>query len=126
MRKLVLAIVLSALGLGVRAQDVQSAAAQAAAAMMNATVEEQQEQKPNYWTNSLQFDLGFSYTGLSSWAAGGYNTLVLNSGIDAKALYAKDLMKWDNRLQLQYGFLWSADKKNLLQKSNDLDRKSVV
>jgi len=29
-------------------------------------------------------------------------------------------MSWNNRLQLQYCFLWTADKSNLLQKSNDL------
>ena len=44
----------------------------------------------------------------------------MNAGIDAKANYAQKYLSWNNRLQLQYGFLWSADKKNLLQKSNDL------
>lgn len=28
-------------------------------------------------------------------------------------------MSWSNRLQLNYGFLWSADKRNLIQKSTD-------
>jgi len=100
--------------------DVQKAAAEAAAALLEADKQEEAVQKPDYWTSSLQLDLGFSQTGLWSWAAGGYNTLMTNSGIDAKAAYAKDLVNWSNRLQLQYGFLWSADKENLLQKSNDL------
>lgn len=100
--------------------DVQKATAEAAAALIEAEKQEEVEKKPSFWTSSLQLDLGFSQTGLWSWAAGGYNTLMTNSGIDAKASYTKDLASWDNRLQLQYGFLWSADKENLLQKSNDL------
>jgi len=100
--------------------DVQTAAAQAAAALLGAPEAQEEEEKPNYWTNSFQLDMGFSQTNLWSWAAGGYNTLSLNSGIDAKAKYAKEQSSWNNRLQLQYGFLWSADKANLLQKTNDL------
>lgn len=100
--------------------DVQTAAAQAAAALLGAPEAVEEAEKPNYWTNSFQFDLGFSQANLWSWAAGGYNTLSLNSGIDTKARYAKDQSSWNNRLQLQYGFLWSADKENLLQKTNDL------
>lgn len=100
--------------------DVQKATAEAAAELLNAPEAAAQAEKPNWWTNSFQVDLGFNQTNLWSWAAGGYNTLSLNSGIDAKAKYAKSLSSWNNRLQLQYGFLWSADKANLLQKSNDL------
>lgn len=100
--------------------DAQKAAAEAAAALMQTPKAEQKAQKPNYWKNSVQFDIGFNQTSLTNWAAGGYNTMVLNSSIDAKAGYERDLLKWNNRLQLKYSFLWSADKKNLLQKSNDL------
>lgn len=100
--------------------DVRQATAEAAAALMEAPKAEAEVEKPQYWQISSQFDLGFSNTGLWSWAAGGYNTLNLNTGIDAKANYAKDLATWNNRLQLQYGFLWTADKENLLQKSNDV------
>ena len=103
------------------AQDeVQKAASEATAALLKAPKAEEEVEKPNYWTNSFQVDLGFNQTNLWSWAAGGYNTLSLNSGIDTKANFAKDLSSWNNRLQLQYGFLWSADKEDLLQKSNDL------
>lgn len=99
--------------------DVQKAAAEAAAALTEAPQVEAAVQAPQYWKKSAAFDLGFNQTGLWSWAAGGYNTLTLNAGVDAKADYAKELMSWTNRLQLNYGFLWSADKKNLLQKSTD-------
>lgn len=79
----------------------------------------QEEEEPNYWKTQAVLDLGFDQTGLTNWAQGGYNTVSLSAGIDAKANYAKELMSWDNRLQLQYGFLWSQDKSNLLQKKND-------
>ncbi len=122
MRKILLTLGMSFCILNLNAQtDLQKAAAEAAAAMMEAPEAEQVVvKKPVYWTNSVQFNLGFNQTGLFNWAAGGYNTLTLNSGIDAKANYAKNQLSFNNRLQLQYGFLWAADKKNLLQKSNDL------
>ena len=74
--------------------------------------------KPKYWKNSLQTKLDFGQTSLTNWAAGGYNTLSLKTFIDANANYAKDKMFWNNRLQLDYGFLYSADKP-ILQKSDD-------
>lgn len=121
MKKILITVTLIAAALGAYAQDdVQKAAAEAAAALFNAPEAQMEKEKPQYWQSSLQLDLGMSHTSLSNWAAGGYNTFTLNSGIDAKANYAKDLVSWTNRLQLQYGFLWSADKSNLLQKSNDL------
>ena len=56
-----------------------------------------------FWTKGVDFDLGFNQTGLFNWAAGGYNTLSLAAGIDGKAIYTRDLMSWNNRLQLNYG-----------------------
>ena len=73
---------------------------------------------PKYWKNSLQTKLDFGQTSLTNWAAGGYNTVSLKTFIDANANYAKDKMLWNNRLQLDYGFLYSADKP-ILQKSDD-------
>ena len=101
------------------AQDAQTIAAEAAKAIATAEEVKEPEVKPKYWKSSLAFDIGFNQTSLTNWAAGGYNTLSLAAGMDAFANYAKDLTSWNNRLQLNYGFLWAADKKNLLQKSND-------
>lgn len=117
-RILVIPVIVLAACFRTGAQDVQSAAAAAAAAMTQ-SAQPAQEEKPNYWSLSSDFDLGFNQTGLWNWAAGGYNTVTLSLGIDAKANYAKGLMSWNNRLQLDYGFLWSADKEDLMQKSND-------
>ena len=78
------------------------------------------EPAPQYWKKYATFDLGFNQTSLWSWAAGGYNSATLRAGVDANLNYARDLTTWTNRLQLMYGFLWSADKENLIQKSADL------
>ena len=90
-----------------RAQDAEKQPADSAAA-------------PQYWQKYATFELGFNQTSLWSWAAGGYNSATLHAGVDANLNYARDLTTWTNRLQLMYGFLWSADKDNLIQKSADL------
>ena len=120
MKRFILA--LGALGLWASAfaqDDAQQAAAEAAAAFVEAPETEAPAPKPQYWKASSVFDLGFNQTYLSSWAAGGFNNVALAAGLDAKAEYTKDLINWSNRLQLQYGFIWSQDKENILQKSND-------
>ena len=120
MKKLALTIALIGAACAAYAQDAQSIAAEAAKALSEAAPEQAAAPvKPSYWTTSAVCDLGFNQTGLWSWAAGGYNTLTLNAGLDLQANYAKDLKAWTNRLQLNYGFLWSAAKSNLLQKSTD-------
>lgn len=101
------------------AQDAQSAAAAAAAELAKAPEVEKAEAKPNFWTSAAEFTFGLNQTSLWDWAAGGYNNLSLNSGLDANAKYEKDLSSWANRLQLQYGTLSSADKKGLIQKTTD-------
>ena len=104
---------------GLLAQNgVQDAASKAAEALANAPEAEKQAAKPDYWTKFVKFDLGFTNTTLTNWAAGGLNQTAFNSAIDAQANYKKDLMYWNNRLQLDYGFLSSSDKP-FLQKNKD-------
>lgn len=120
-RLLILAAAMAATCMNAGAQDeVQKATAEAAAAFLNAAQTPQDSERQKFWVSSSQFDLGLSSTSLWNWAAGGYNTFTGNAGLDAKANYGKDLLSWNNRLQLQYCFFWSADKRNLLQKSNDV------
>ena len=121
-RVITLAIAAISATLSLHAQDdaLQKAMEAAAAALQEAPAAKSAEDKPQYWNSWTQFDLGTSNTSLWNWAAGGYNTLTLSIGADANANYSKELVSWTNRLQLQYGFLWSADTENLLQKSNDL------
>ena len=101
-----------------KAQDAQSAAAEAAAALSQAEEVPVEVPKPKYWTNTIQTNINFGQTYLSQWAAGGYNTVTLAGNVDASANYAKDKMIWNNRLQLDYGTLYSADKP-IYQKNKD-------
>lgn len=103
---------------GYAQDDVQKAAAEAAKALSDAPQAEKVEVKPKYWTNSVLMKLDFTNTSLNNWAAGGYNSATLKSFIDGNANYAKESMYWNNRLQLDYGFLYSADKP-FVQKSDD-------
>lgn len=99
--------------------DAQKAAAEYAAEFTNAPDKTNVEAKANHWKLSSAFDFGLNQTALLSWAAGGFNNLNLAAGLDAQANYSKNLLAWNNRLQLQYGFFWSEDKANILQKSSD-------
>ena len=120
MKKIITLTVLAAVsGLCFGQSPVQQAAAEAAEAIANAPQEKPYVPKPVYWTNSAEVSLGFNQTGLTNWAAGGFDTFTLSAGLDGKANYKKDLMSWNNRLQLNYGFLHSSDKEGILQKSND-------
>lgn len=105
-----------------KAQDIelselQKAAADAAVALQS-TPKKEIKHKERFWTNSLKTTLEFGQTSLTNWAAGGYNSVSLKSFIDANANYKKNEVFWDNRLQLDYGFLYSADKP-IIQKTDD-------
>ena len=120
-KTLILIAVLTVGALSAQAQDaVQKATAEAAAAFSGAAEQAEAVEAPSYWKKFATFDLGFNQTSLWSWASGGYNSATLRAGLDANANYERDLASWTNRLQLMYGFLWSADKENLIQKSADL------
>ncbi len=99
--------------------DAQKAVAEAAEAADKAEQEAASlAPKPKYWTNSLGTDIQFGQTALVNWSAGGYNTISLGAGVDANANYEKEHFVWTNRLQLDYGFLYSADKP-VVQKNKD-------
>lgn len=119
MKKLISSLILLAVCAGAYAQDAQTAAMDAANTVNNTEAPAAPAPKPNYWNLGLGIDLGFNQASQVNWAAGGYATIGLAAALDGKANYAKGLMKWDNRLQLNYGFVWSADKANLVQSSND-------
>jgi len=119
MKKLLFCIVIVSGCLSSYAQNVQDVQKAAAEAMLSAPDAQDKTKKPSFWNTSIDFTVGFGQTALTSWAEGGYNTASLTANVDAKADYAKELMKWNNRIQLDYGFLWSADKAEILQKSKD-------
>ena len=100
------------------AQDVQDLAAEAAMTMSEAPETTPEVEAPKYWATSLMTNLNIGQTQLTNWAAGGDNTVSFQGFMDGNANYTKDEMFWNNRLQLDYGFLY-ASSKPILQKSTD-------
>ena len=98
--------------------DAQKAAADAAKTITAAPEAAPKVEKPKYWSTSLKTQINVGQTSLTNWAAGGDNTVSLAAFIDGNANWKKNDMFWNNRLQLDYGFLY-ASSKPLLQKSTD-------
>lgn len=100
------------------AQDAQQAAAEAAKTITTAPEAKVKVEKPKYWTNSLKTQVNVGQTSLTNWAAGGDNTVSLQSFVDGNANFKKNDLFWNNRLQLDFGFLY-ASSKPILQKNAD-------
>lgn len=115
MKKLFIAMAVALASFSAMAQDAAEAAAQDLAAAAPAKAKPSYAQ---YWTESLKTNVTLGQTGLFNWAAGGDNTVSLAAYIDGNANYKKDAMFWNNRLQLDYGFLY-ASSKPILQKATD-------
>jgi len=98
--------------------DAQKAAEEAASAIAEAPKAEAPVVKPNYWKKSMMTQLNFVQSSFSNWAKGGINNVTLSAYVDANAEYAKDNISWKNRLQLDYGFMYSEDKP-IVQKNKD-------
>ena len=118
MKKLFLLIGLAAACVSLQAQNTQEAAAEAAAALSAAEDVPEVPQKPRYWETVLLTNINFGQTYLSQWAAGGYNNVSLAGNVDLTSKFEKGKLLGVNRLQLDYGFLYSADKP-ILQKNKD-------
>ena len=118
MKRISVLVALFAASFGMAAQNVQDAAADAAKAIVASPEAQQKVEKPKYWTSSLKTNVNLGQTSLSNWAAGGDNTVSMAAFIDANANWKKNEMFWNNRLQLDYGFLY-ASSKPILQKNTD-------
>ena len=118
MKRIFTAIIFAAAAISASAQNVQDAAAQAALAMAGAEKAEQVVEKPQNWTTNLKTQINVGQTSLSNWAAGGDNTVSLAAFVDGNANWKLGEMFWNNRLQLDYGFLY-ASSKPIVQKSTD-------
>ncbi len=118
MKKVIITLSAALISLAAYAQDAQQAAAEAAKALEAAQDVEVKVEKPKYWTESLKTQINLGQTSLTNWAAGGDNTVSLAAFIDGNANWKKGDMFWNNRLQLDYGFLW-ASSKPILQKNTD-------
>ena len=115
---IVAAMMLAGMSAWAQSSDALKAAAEAAKEMSEAQTEAPEVVKPKYWEESLKTNIKFGQTSLTNWAAGGDNTVTLQAFIDGNANYKKDDLFWNNRLQLDYGFVY-ASSKPILQKSDD-------
>ena len=120
MRKVLISVVSAFVCLSAVAQtsDAQKAASKAAQAITAAPEAASKVEKPKYWATSLKTQINVGQTSLTNWAAGGDNTVSMAAFIDGNANWKKDEMFWNNRLQLDYGFLY-ASSKPIVQKSTD-------
>ena len=114
----ILCFMLAAVSAVAQESDALKAAAEAAKEISDAPVEQQKVKKPSNWTESLTNNIKFGQTSLTNWAAGGDNTVTLQAYVDGNANYKKNDVFWNNRLQLDYGFIY-ASSKPILQKSDD-------
>ena len=101
-----------------QSSDALKAVSDAAKEITEAQQEAPKVEKPKYWTTSLMTNIKFGQTSLTNWAAGGDNTVTLQAFVDGNANYKKNDLFWNNRLQLDYGFVY-ASSKPILQKSDD-------
>jgi hypothetical protein len=119
MKKVIFSIIAIAASMTAFAEpDVQQAAAEAAAIMSAAPEASSEVVKQNLWATSLKTQINVGQTQLTNWAAGGDNTVSMSAFVDGNANWKKGDMFWNNRLQLDYGFLY-ASSKPILQKSTD-------
>ena len=118
MKKILTLSVALAFSAAAFAQDPAEAIDAAAQAIAGAPDTPEVVVKPNYWTNSLKTNINVNQTGLTNWAAGGDNTYTMSGYVDGNANYKKDKVFFNNRLQLNYGFIY-ADSKPIFQKNTD-------
>lgn len=71
-----------------------------------------------YWTKGGVYGLTFTQVALQNWAAGGQNSLALNTLLSLHANYKRGNITWDNSLDMGYGLINQA-KLPWWEKSDD-------
>lgn len=98
--------------------NIQDLANQAAATVAQAPENVATAPKPSYWTQNVKLQASFAQTSYTNWAKGGLDNIALTGYADLNANYEKSNISWKNRLQLDYGLLYSDDKP-IIQKNRD-------
>lgn len=114
-------ILLLCCGMEAGAQDVneaRKALTEATEAWIKAPLVQETAVRPKYWRYSVKTNLELHQISYHHWAKGGNDNVTMSSYIDAMANYKKGKAHWDTRLQMDYGFLYSADKP-IIQKNKD-------
>ncbi|WP_424963745.1 DUF3078 domain-containing protein [Ekhidna sp.] len=72
----------------------------------------------SYWRNGGTGSITFSQVSLTNWAAGGQNSVAINSNLSLFANRVKGRGKWENSMDLAYGLIRQGDAS--FTKSDDL------
>ncbi len=67
--------------------------------------QETQPSDTSYWQKGLKGTLTFTQVSLSNWAAGGLNSIALNSFVNMYLHHNKDRISWESNLDLSYGVI---------------------
>ncbi len=116
MKKILLFVVMSIFVINLNAQN--NVVEKASQDMANAKVDTKEVKKPKNWTLSAMANLNFIESAYVNWAKGGITNFALSTYVDLNANYKVEKMFWNNRLQLDYGFMYSLDKP-ILQGTKD-------
>lgn len=120
MKKLfIFSVAAALLSLSAFAQEATTAQQDAVEIANTAPVVPEKPKPSEYWYLDFNGALNYGGTFHQNWAAGGDEfSHNLRAFVDANANYKKDAIFWNNRLQLDFGFLY-ASSKPILQKSDD-------
>ena len=120
MKKLfIFSVAAALLSLSAYAQEATSAQQDAVEIANTDPVVPEKPKPSEYWYLDFNGALNYGGTFHQNWAAGGDEfSHNLRAFVDANANYKKDAIFWNNRLQLDFGFLY-ASSKPILQKSDD-------
>lgn len=94
----------------------------------NLTTQVSTSEIPDGWRLGGVTTLNFSQLALVNWAAGGQNSVSLNGLVSVFASYKKNLLNWNNTLDLGYGFLNQKDDpiKEFRKTDDKIDFSSMV
>jgi len=118
---LILTFILFAIAFSANAQT-NKAAIKGAASTADAGIGKDAKKLPQakdtvHWKKGGDVSLSFSQVHLSNWAAGGENSLSLNSSSNLFANYKKDKLIWENYAFMAYGIVKAENRKSV--KNND-------
>lgn len=78
----------------------------------------------SYWKRGGIVKIDFAQNSFTNWAAGGINSMAVNSLLSTFANYKKDNLRWDNTLDLGYGLIRqkpAKDSVNLMKSDDKID-----
>ncbi len=72
---------------------------------------------PSPWERGAEINVDLSQISLSNWAAGGENSIALNTHFDSFLTYSTETLEWENTLEVLYGLINREQEET--RKSND-------